>query len=150
MSSRGELIIGRKSLMVFLGYENWSAVLALIERNNCPIGKLGGRWVARREMLVGWIDSCVSSGVASKSVQIRTNWNSRTENRKSLARRRLMEEFLCAYRESGRVLKTCREVGISPQTYYNWRRGYERFDTAISQIEKDIFGNDNEEENSCC
>lgn len=66
-----ELVIGRKNLMSALQISNWDSVERLIKRENLPAAKVGGRWLARREALIAWINQRTKVGPLEEIAQIR-------------------------------------------------------------------------------
>lgn len=66
-----ELVIGRKNLMSALQICNWDSVERLIKRENLPAAKVGGRWLARREALIAWINQRTKVGPLEENVQRR-------------------------------------------------------------------------------
>lgn len=135
---QNDLIVGRKSIMSMLKITNWASVVKLIKRSGCPVGKLEGRWVARHSVLLEWIDAGTGA-VGSRSVLIRSTL-SKVEHLPSDPhqgmRGRKMPLFLEKYSQGKSIRSVCREIGIGLQTYYNWRKNYERFDTACKDVEK--------------
>ena len=140
------LIIGVKGIMAFLQIANWDSVVNLIEHENLPFQKIGGRWVGKRENLQHWLD--VKTGLKDmESVEVCRIRHTSTHNSGSKAhiwtrwRTVRMERFLIAYREYGcQVSRACRQAGINRKTFYNWQREYERFAFACQQIQNEVYG----------
>lgn len=134
---QNDLIVGRKSIMSMLKITNWASVVKLIKRSGCPVGKLEGRWVARHSVLLEWIDAGTGA-IGSRSVLIRSTL-SKVEHLPADPhqgmRGRKMPLFLEKYSQGKSIRSVCRDTEISLQTYYNWRKNYERFDMACKEIE---------------
>lgn len=145
------LIIGRKAIMAFLQITNWDSVLRLRREGDLPIGKPdgGGRWVGKRINLQAWLDRTTGgSKFKDEPVNICQKLQSLTPKNAvdftqvwNKWRTPKMERFLVAYRNSDcMVSPACRAAKISRETYYQWRRNYERFDEACNQINIEVHG----------
>lgn len=147
------LIIGRKNIMAFLQIENWDSVARLITNSGLPVGKPGGRWVGVRKNLQQWIDKTTNASASVEGQPVKSCKNLQDFTPQNAVdfgqvwnrwRGPKMEKFLVAYREHGLIARACRDAGITRPTFYNWQRNYDRFSTAIQQINIEVRGNHNQ------
>ncbi|GEM_PF-4509947 len=136
-TSDNDLIVGRKQIMVLLRYENWTSVEKLINRQGCPVKKVEGRWLAMKSELLDWLGlkmtpkKCLSLSISAKIGSIEQDKHRHRRGQK-------MPQFIEYYREGHSVSKACFLTDINRQTYYNWRKRYERFDQACKGIEQEM------------
>jgi hypothetical protein len=145
------LIIGRKNIMEFLQITNWDSVLRLQSKGGLPIGKLegGGRWCGKRVNLQRWLDKSTNAGGANEGEPVKDCKNLQDFTPQSAVdfsqvwsrwRTPRMEKFLVAYRDHGLIARACKTAGITRPTFYNWKKNYERFAAACTQIQIEVYG----------
>lgn len=137
MASDNDLIVGRKQIMVLLRYENWTSVEKLINRQGCPVKKVEGRWLAMKSELLDWLGLKMKPKECQKQSNL-TVFDTLGGDRQMFTRGRKMPLFIEHYKEGHSISKACSLSNITTQTYYNWRKRYERFDQACKGIEQEM------------
>lgn len=133
-----DLIIGRKQIMETLQVSNWRSVTRLINEEGCPIGMLGGRWVARKEKLLSWIDERTQGKSEIGCVKLcnSTIIHSFPSDPYAGIRGVKMPRLLEAYASGKSINQSCKIIGVARKTFYNWRNRFERFDMACKSVEE--------------